>query len=144
MRLTHRLHTDLLFRRPLWPKVCPWFGAKKQTSCKFLVLEGPFFFFQILVRALLGNGKWEWVLRGSQQFVVSSLFYRKNVHRNILNCFGHGRRTCRFVENRYAHINVFLHAGSFCKHSKRMQQHHVSDLAKHMSWTDAISKNSSG
>ena len=40
MRLTHHRHTDLLFRRRLWPKVGPWFGAKKQTSCKFLVLEG--------------------------------------------------------------------------------------------------------
>ena len=83
--------------------------------------------------------------RFSAVFLVLSLFSKKiYVHRNILNCFGHGRCTCRVVENSDAHIDVFLHAGSFFKHSKRMQQHHVSDFAKHMSWTDAISKNASG
>ena len=83
----------------------------------------------------------------SQRFsaVFSKPIFQKNgVHGHVLNCFGHGRRTCRVVENSDAHIDVFLHAGSFYKHSKRMQQHHVSDLVKNMSRTDAISKNANG
>ena len=55
--------------------------------------------------------------RFSAVFLVLSLFIQKICeHRNLSNCFGPGRHTCRVVENSDAHIDVFLNAGSFYKH----------------------------